>query len=49
MASYVPAKSCKVENACGSILPGRDADFIVLDPDMSLAATYLNGESRYEA
>lgn len=49
MASYVPAKSCKVADKCGSILPGRDADFIVLDPDMSLSATYLDGQSRYEA
>jgi N-acetylglucosamine-6-phosphate deacetylase len=49
MASYVPAKSCKVADKCGSILPGRAADFIVLQPDMSLSATYLNGQSRYEA
>ncbi len=49
MASYVPAKSCKVEDKCGSILPGRAADFIVLQPDMTLTATYLDGQSRFEA
>ena len=49
MGSYVPAKSCKVADECGAIYPGRDADFIVLDSDMSLSETYLDGEPRYEA
>jgi len=49
MGSYVPAKSCKVADKCGSILPGRDADFIVLDPEMNLSVTYLDGKARYEA
>lgn len=49
MGSYVPAKSCKVNDRCGSILPGRDADFLVLNKDMSLAETYLDGVSRYKA
>lgn len=49
MGAYVPAKSAKIDATCGSILPGRDADFLVLNPDMSLAETYLNGESRYQA
>lgn len=49
MASYVPAKSCRVADKCGSILPGRAADFIVLKPDMSLTETYLDGVSRFKA
>ncbi|WP_179394122.1 N-acetylglucosamine-6-phosphate deacetylase [Lacticaseibacillus absianus] len=49
MGAYVPAKSAKIEDKCGSILPGRDADFIVLNSDMSLAETYLDGVSRYQA
>ena len=49
MASYTAAKSCGVGDKCGSILPGRDADYLVLNPDMSLAETYLNGEQRYSA
>jgi N-acetylglucosamine-6-phosphate deacetylase len=49
MASYVPAKSCKVDDKCGSILPGRAADFIVLAPDMTLTETYLDGQSRWAA
>lgn len=48
MATYVPAVSCKLEDTCGLIKPGREADFIVLNPDMSLSATYLNGEKRFE-
>ncbi|CCI84536.1 n-acetylglucosamine-6-P deacetylase [Lactobacillus pasteurii DSM 23907 = CRBIP 24.76] len=49
MASYVPAKSVNILASCGSIKPDKDADFIVLNPDMTLVETYLNGESRYQA
>ena len=49
MASYVPAKSAHVLDKCGSIAPDKDADFLVLNPDMTLSETYLNGESRYQA
>lgn len=49
MASYVPAKSCKVLDKCGIISEGRDADFIVLNDNMSLSETYLDGVSRYQA
>jgi N-acetylglucosamine-6-phosphate deacetylase len=47
MGSYVSAKSSGVGEKCGSILPGRAADYIVLNDDMSLAATYLDGQERY--
>ena len=49
MATWVPAVSCKIDDKCGLIKKGRDADFIVLNPDMTLAATYLDGTKRYEA
>lgn len=49
MAAYVPAQSSKIGDKCGSILPGRAADFLVLNPDMSLSETYLDGVSRYQA
>lgn len=49
MGALVPARSCKIDDKCGSILPGRDADYLVLNKDMSLAETYLNGVSRYQA
>lgn len=49
MASYVPAKSLDMTDRCGVIKPDHDADFLILNDDMSLAETYLNGESRYKA
>ncbi len=49
MATWVPAVSCKIADRCGSITKGRDADFIVLAPDMTLKETYLDGEKRYQA
>ena len=49
MGSLVPAISCKIDDVCGSIKQGRDADFIVLNPDMTLEATYLDGVERFHA
>lgn len=49
MASYVPAVSCKIDDKCGMISEGRAADFIVLEPNMELTATYLDGKERYHA
>lgn len=48
MASYVPAKSVGIENQCGSITAGHDADFIVLSPDMDVLETWINGVSVYK-
>lgn len=48
MASLVPAKSVGIDNICGKLHEGYDADFIVLDYDMNLKATYLNGEAAYK-
>jgi N-acetylglucosamine-6-phosphate deacetylase len=49
MASLIPAKTAKIDQQCGAILPGRSADFILLTPDLELRATYLNGQKRYQA
>ena len=49
MATLNPAKSVHIEDVCGQIKEGHDADFIVLDKDLELVATYLDGEKRYEA
>ncbi|NVY96453.1 N-acetylglucosamine-6-phosphate deacetylase [Lactobacillus sp. DCY120] len=48
MASATPAQSAGISAQAGAILPGRAADFIVLDPEMNLQATYLDGNKRYE-
>lgn len=44
MASYIPAKSLGLEETCGQIKAGLPADFIVLDKDLTLQATYINGQ-----
>lgn len=49
MATIVPARSCHIDDVCGSIEPGREADFIVLNQNLELEATYLNGECRYRS
>lgn len=49
MGSLVPAISSNIDDSCGKIKKGRAADFIVLNPDMTLNATYLDGQERYHA
>ncbi len=43
MGSEVPAVSAGIDDRCGFIKPGRDADFNVLDADLRLRETYLGG------
>ena len=43
MASEVPARSCGIDDRCGQILPGRDADLVVLDSGLNLVETYVGG------
>lgn len=47
MASLIPAKSVGIDDVCGKLKAGYDADFIALDYDLNLKATYLNGEKVY--
>ena len=49
MATQAPAEANDIADECGSIRPGRHADFVVLNPDLPLAETYLGGESVYKA
>lgn len=48
MASFNAAKSVKLDELCGQIKAGLEADFIVLDDDLELTATYLDGRKVYE-
>ncbi|MFA9467183.1 N-acetylglucosamine-6-phosphate deacetylase [Streptococcus sp. E24BD] len=48
MASLIPAISCKIDDKCGQIKSGRDADFIVLTKDLDLVATYIDGQKVYQ-
>ncbi|MBR1828531.1 MAG: N-acetylglucosamine-6-phosphate deacetylase [Atopobiaceae bacterium] len=43
MATEVPARMSLIEDVCGSILPGRVADFNVLEADLTLRETYMGG------
>ena len=43
MATIVPARSAGIADRCGQILPGRDADLVVLGADLSVRATYVGG------
>lgn len=47
MASKYPAQSVGIDDECGILEIGRDADFIVLDPRLNLEHTYLDGKLRY--
>ena len=47
MASKVPAKSVGLEDECGVLAVGRDADFIVIDNEVNLHKTYVNGDLLY--
>lgn len=44
MATEVPARSARIEDKCGSIMPGRDADFVVFDHELTLVETYVGGQ-----
>ena len=44
MASLIPAKSLGIDDVCGKLHEGYDADFIVLDENLDLKATFLNGK-----
>ena len=45
MATEVPARSAHIGDKCGSIMPGRDADFVVFDHELTLVETYVGGQS----
>lgn len=47
MASFNPALSCNLENICGSIKPSLDADFVVIDNELNVYNTYINGICKY--
>lgn len=48
MASLIPAQSVGLDDVCGHLSSGYNADFIVLDNSLKLQATYLNGRKVYE-
>lgn len=43
MATVVSAQANHIDQLCGSILPGRDADFVALTPAMEVRQAYVGG------
>lgn len=44
MASYNPAKHCKVEDRKGLIKEGYDADLVLFDEDINIKKVFVNGK-----
>ena len=42
-ASYKPAKILGIEKSKGTLNPGADADFIILNDDLEVQSSYVNG------
>ena len=49
MASLTAAISVGIDDRCGQIKKAYKADFIVLDKDLDLRATYLGGQEAWKA
>lgn len=45
MATEIPARSVGLEDICGSLTAGHDADFCILTPELVLKETYVGGKS----
>lgn len=45
-ASANPAKEIGIYDRCGSISEGKDADFVLLDRDLSVKAVYIGGRKQ---
>ena len=45
-ATMNPAKEIGIYDHCGSITPGKDADFVLLDADLNVKAVYVNGKKQ---
>lgn len=48
MCSYQPAKLFGLQDHKGSIAQGKDADFVVLNQDLEVLATYVEGKKVYD-
>ena len=43
-ASYNPARAVSIASETGSLIPGKDADILVMDADLQVLAVYVCGE-----
>lgn len=49
MSSLQPAKYFHLDEKKGSINIGKDADFVIVDNDFNITATYVEGDKQYDA
>jgi N-acetylglucosamine-6-phosphate deacetylase len=49
MATTTPAEALGLSSRKGTIKPGADADLVLVDPDMNVRATIVNGALVYDA
>ena len=49
MASLYPARSVGIDDAKGSLEPGKDADIVIADRDFNVKATFIRGEMAFRA
>lgn len=49
MATYNPAKHCKVEDKKGLIKEGYDADLVLFDDNISVKKVFINGRENYSS
>jgi len=47
MASLTPASIVGIAKTKGSLEPGKDADMVVMGPDLAVVATYVRGQRRF--
>lgn len=47
MASLNPARNLGIQDRKGSIALGKDADFVIIDEDFNVYATYIGGKEAY--
>lgn len=48
MATYNPAKHCKVDGHKGLIKEGYDADLVLFDENIDIKQVFINGEERFK-
>lgn len=41
----IPAKAAGIDHLCGSLLPGRSADIIIMDKALEIKAVYISGNA----
>jgi len=49
MASAYPAEAARIDQRKGRLLPGLDADFVLLTPSLDMVSTWIGGACVFEA